>query len=119
MSEECEFDCDPSGPNNDVHAGRCPIYLEARIAALESSLRERDVRITEIEKAYRERALGELWTLLPERSHGYHDIVRFVQQATNAALSPAPAAKEDAHGCGLCGHNHPTSTHTAPGGRLL
>ena len=50
MSEECEFDCDPSGPNNDVHAGRCPIYLEARIAALESSLRESEARLARAEK---------------------------------------------------------------------
>lgn len=33
---DCEFECDPSGPNNDVHADRCPIALESRIAHLES-----------------------------------------------------------------------------------
>ena len=52
-----------------------------------------------IEKDYRARFLGELWELLPERDHGYHDIVRYVQDASTAALSPQAKAEEPCEGC--------------------
>ena len=70
----------------------------AVIDRAEASLAELRKRMGEAEKEYRARFLGELWTLLPERSHGYNDIVRYVQQASTAALasppSPAPLPEE-------------------------
>ena len=89
------------------HAGRCgdgfrptkpycPDCLRARITALESSLRERDERVKAMEKIVTE-ARYEMAT------HGEHcdcgTCAAFYEldYPEKPTLSPAPAAKEDAH----------------------